>query len=115
MIAAIKVRGEIDAGRKVSKTFETLSLEKKHQLVLVEDNDSMRGMLNKVKDYIAYGDISDETLEALEEETGRDLEAGDTVSLTPPSGGFRSTKENFEAGGSLGDHKNLDELVKNMM
>ena len=115
MIAAVKVRGDIDAERKVSETFDNLNLESKNQLVLLEDNDPMRGMLKKVKDYVAYGELSEDTVEALEQKKDVELEEGDVVSLSPPSGGYRSTKKNFSEGGALGDRKNLDKLVKKMM
>jgi large subunit ribosomal protein L30 len=115
MIAAVKVRGSIDADEKVTATFNSLNLDSTNQVILLKDEASSKGMLNKVKDYVTYGEVSEETVEALEERAGRDLEAGDTVNLSPPSGGYRSTKKNVNQGGSLGERQNLDELIQKMV
>lgn len=115
MIAAVKVRGSIDARHKAKRTLEDLNMNKRNQCVVFEDSDSIRGMLNRAKDYITYGEISDETLEKLEERKGEELESGDTVNLTPPTGGFKNTKKQVGQGGSLGKRENLDELIQKMV
>lgn len=115
MIAAIKVRGSIDARKKAQRTLEDLNLENRHECVVFEDSDSVRGMLNIAKDYIAFGKIDDETLEALEERNGGELEKGDSVTLAPPSGGFKDTKKQVGQGGSLGEREDMDELVQKMV
>lgn len=115
MIAAVKVRGDIDSREKVSRTLEDLKLTSKNSCVVFNDSESIRGMLGTVKDYIAYGEIEDETLEKLEERKGEDLGNGDKVNLSSPSGGFKSTKKNQGQGGSLGKHPDMDELVEKMV
>ncbi|MFB6213784.1 MAG: uL30 family ribosomal protein [Candidatus Nanohaloarchaea archaeon] len=115
MIAAVKVRGDIDAREKVSRTLEDLKLTKRNRCVLLEETDANLGMLKVAKDYIGYGEVSDETLEKIEERKGSDVEAGDTVSLASPSGGFKSTKNNHGQGGSLGRRPDIDELVAKMV
>ncbi|MFB6203211.1 MAG: uL30 family ribosomal protein [Candidatus Nanohaloarchaea archaeon] len=114
MIAAIKVRGSIDARKKVKNTLQTLGLEKKNQCVVLDDTESARGMLDVVKDYVTYGEIDDETVEELEDRHGRELEHGDVVNLPPPSGGYSDTKKNVNQGGSLGEREDLDRLVQKM-
>jgi ribosomal protein L30/L7E len=115
MIAAVKVRGDIDSREKVSRTLEDLKLTSRNRCVVFEDSESVRGMLKMVKDYIAYGEIEDETLEKLEDRKGEDLGSGDTVNLSSPSGGFKSTKKNHGQGGSLGHRPDMDELVEKMV
>jgi ribosomal protein L30/L7E len=115
MIAAVRVRGDVDAPAKVSTTLESLNLTQRNRLVVLEDTDSIRGMLNHAKDFIAFGDISEETEQALEDRKGEQLEAGDTFDLPPPSGGFRGTRQQYGQGGSLGDHGELDHLVGRMV
>ncbi|MFB6145360.1 MAG: uL30 family ribosomal protein [Candidatus Nanohaloarchaea archaeon] len=115
MIAAVRVRGDIDVDHSVSRTLNDLKLKKRNQLVLYEKNDSLMGMLNKAKDYITYGEVSDETVEKLEERAGEDLEAGETVNLSPPSGGFKDTKMQVGQGGTLGKRDSMDELVSKMV
>ncbi|MBY6294246.1 hypothetical protein GLU60_02560 [Nanohaloarchaea archaeon H01] len=115
MIAAVKVRGSIDARHKAKRTLQDLNLDKKNQCILFEDSDSIRGMLDLAKDYITFGEVSEETIEALEERKGEEIEAGDSVNLSPPSGGFRDTKKQVGQGGSLGERDNMDELVQKMV
>lgn len=116
MIAAVRIRGDIDVSQNISRTLQDLNLEKRNQCVVFEGNEAIEGMLNKSKDFITYGEISDETVEALAERSGKDaIESGDTVSLHPPSGGFRNTKKQVGQGGSLGKREDLDELIQKMV
>jgi len=115
MIAAVRVRGDVDVDVKISTTLQNLNLEKRNQCVVFEDSDSIRGMLNHAKDYIAYGEIDEETVEALEERNGEELESGDTVNLTSPSGGFKDTKKQVGQGGTLGERTDMDSLVQKMV
>ncbi|MFQ3274897.1 MAG: ribosomal protein L30/L7E [Candidatus Nanohaloarchaea archaeon] len=115
MIAAVKVRGSIDARQKAKRTLQDLNMEKRNQCVVFEDTDSIKGMLNTAKDYITYGEISEEVVEKLEERKGEKLENGDTVNLAPPTGGFRDTKKQVGQGGSLGERENMDEIIQKMV
>lgn len=115
MIAAVKVRGDVDASRKVSETLEHLQLTRKNRLVVYEDTGSIRGMLNHAKDYIAFGELDEETVEQLEDRKGSDLESGDTFNLTPPTGGYRDTRKQAGQGGALGRRENIGELVGRMV
>ena len=115
MIAAIRVRGPVDVPPNATKTLENLKLTKKHQIVVFEDNDSIRGMMNKAKDYIAFGEISDETLDALEEKKSSEVESGDVFDCRPPKKGFKNTRMQYGQGGTLGNHEEIDDLVQRMV
>jgi len=115
MIAALRIRGPVDVKKKVNKTLSDLSLEKRNQVVLLNDNNSVKGMLQKTKDFITFGEISDEMAEKLAERADAEVEHGTTVSLSPPSDGFRATKKQVGQGGSLGERENLDELLSRMV
>ncbi|MFB6241933.1 MAG: uL30 family ribosomal protein [Candidatus Nanosalina sp.] len=111
MLAAVRVRGQVDVTDKISATLDSLGLRKKNQVVLIEeDNEAHKGMLNKAKDYIAYGEVSEEVAEKLQEKS----EDG-AASLTPPSGGFKDTRKNVAEGGALGKRKDMDKLVQKML
>ena|SRR3989338_11267095 len=71
MIAVIRVRGTVHVTRKVRETLEMLRLFKTNHLALIRDDKSMRKMVEKVKDYVTYGDISEQTLLTLVEKRGR--------------------------------------------
>lgn len=115
MLAAIRVRGAIDTGDKVEKTIQTLNLEKRNQCIILNDEDSIKGMLNKAKDYITFGEVSEETVEKLEERKGEEIEPNDTISLSPPTGGFKSTKKQVGQGGALGERDNMNDLIQKMV
>ncbi len=65
MLAAVRIRGVSDTRKKASETLQQLRLHNKHNCVLIPDDDTHGGMLNQVKDYVAYGTVSDETVETL--------------------------------------------------
>ncbi len=116
MIAAVKIRGNVDVPRPVKDTMTNLGLEKRNQLVVYEENDSIQGMMNKAKDYITYGEISEEIVKALEEKHG-EVTHGKVYSLSPPSKGFKGTKRHVNQGGSLGKRQKeeMNSLVKRMV
>ncbi|EGQ43955.1 MAG: ribosomal protein L30/L7E [Candidatus Nanosalina sp. J07AB43] len=94
MYAAVKVRGSVDASENISETLDSLGLDKKNKVLFIDsDSDSLKGMMKKAKDYIAYGEVSEETVEEIENQRDLNLEHGDRVSMTPPSGGFKTTKK----------------------
>lgn len=59
-LAAVLVRGTINTHPDVRKTLEYLRLGRKNACVVVDDTPMNRGMLNKVKDYVTYGEIDEE-------------------------------------------------------
>ncbi len=71
MFAVIRLRGEIDVHRKIKETLRLLRLHKRYHCVVVPDTPSYRGMLQIVKDYVAYGEIDAETLALLLRKRGR--------------------------------------------
>jgi len=115
VIAAIRVRGTYDVPHKSQETMHNLNLEKKNQCVIYEDEESIRGMFKQAKDFITYGEVSDETVEAIEDAKEVEVDHGTVISLAPPSGGFNSTKRNVNQGGALGQRENLDELLHKMV
>ncbi len=71
MLAAVRVRGLPDTRKKVSDTLRSLRLHNKHNCMLYPDTESNRGMLQQVKDFVAYGEVSTETAERLLEKRGQ--------------------------------------------
>ncbi len=114
MIAAVKVRGNVDVPQPVKDTMTNLGLKNRNEIRLYEDTESVRGMLNKAKDYIAYGEISEESVELLEERYDG-VEVGNTISAKPPRKGFKNTRRNVNQGGSLGNHGEINDLIQRMV
>jgi large subunit ribosomal protein L30 len=64
-LAVIQIRGTVGTHPDVKKTLELLRLKRKHACVVVEDNEIYRGMLQKVKDYVTFGEIDEETFKEM--------------------------------------------------
>lgn len=60
-IAIVQIRGTVKTHPDVKKTLELLRLKQKHACVVVDDNEVVRGMLKKIKDYTTFGTIEEDT------------------------------------------------------
>jgi large subunit ribosomal protein L30 len=59
---AVRVRGALGMRGKILDTLSMLRINKVNHGVLIWGEKSFMGMLNKCKDYIAYGEIDEKTL-----------------------------------------------------
>ena len=71
MFAVIRLRGTIDVRREIKETLKMLRLHRINHCVVVGDTPTYRGMLQRVKDYVAWGEIDAETLALLLRKRGR--------------------------------------------
>jgi len=140
MIAAIRLRGTVKARKEVETTLKMLRLNRKMHCILLNDNSSMKGMLQASKDYITWGEIDDSTLELLVKKRGRkagnakltEKEVSEELAeikrtgktknikpvfrLTPPSKGFRKSIKQHYPNGELGYRGDkINELLKRMI
>ncbi|NJE05958.1 50S ribosomal protein L30 [Thermococcus sp. M36] len=70
-LALIRLRSGIRARGEVRDTLAMLRLHRINHLVLIDDTPSYKGMVQKVKDYITWGEIDAETLAKLIRKRGR--------------------------------------------
>lgn len=68
---AVRIRGAPGMRRKILDTLKMLRMHKINHGVLIWGEKSYLGMLNKCKDYIAYGEIDEKTLVRLLRVRGR--------------------------------------------
>ncbi len=68
---AVRIRGSPGMKRKILDTLKMLRMHKVNHGVLIWAEKSYRGMLNKCKDYIAFGEIDEKTLLRLLRVRGR--------------------------------------------
>jgi len=68
---AVRIRGSPGMNRKILDTMKMLRMHKVNHGVLVWGKPSYIGMLNKCKDFIAYGEIDEKTLIRLLRVRGR--------------------------------------------
>jgi large subunit ribosomal protein L30 len=74
-IAVIRISGMIKVRKDMASTLDRLRLRRKYSCVIVDGNDvNIKGMLDKIKFYVAYGEIDDKTLEKLVKERGESVQ-----------------------------------------
>ncbi len=135
----IKIRGTANAPQTVIDTLELLNLFRKNHGVVVPNNQVYTGMINKVKDYVTWGEIDAPTYTELvskrgEEYQGRTHDAKKKYAyrfteingkkyknyfrLNSPKKGFerKGIKVGFNAGGALGYRgEKINDLIKRML
>ncbi len=139
-IAIIRIRGLVGIRKEIKDTLNVLRLYKKNFCVIVPDSSSYIGMIKKVKDYVTYGEIDDETEKLLFEKRGEEYKGRIKDSkgkiqykkfvvyngkkykpffrLNNPKGGFerKGIKIPFSVGGALGYRGDkINELIKKMV
>jgi len=65
MYAVVQVRGVVKTRRDIKDTLKMLRLHHINHCVLVQDTPENLGMIRKVKDYVAYGEVDAPTIETL--------------------------------------------------
>jgi large subunit ribosomal protein L30 len=141
MYAVIRIRGSINMKKDIKDTLAMLRLNRKMHCVLIKENDVMKGMLRKVRNWITWGEIDDDNLRLLIEKRGRKIgekkllnqeveeafkkikenqktpeEIKPVFRLTPPSKGFKESIKQHYPKGELGYRgKEINELLKRMI
>ena len=141
MIAAVMIRGSVSTRGEVRDTLKMLRLTRVNHCSLLQENESVKGMLRKAQSHVTWGRIDPRTLEMLvsrrgrlpgdrripgekAKEIARKLEAGrgfeelgikPIFRLSPPSGGLRSVRLAYP-GGDLGNREEaINELIRRMV
>lgn len=144
-IIAIRIRGTVDVPERVNHALNMLRLRRKFAAVVLEKDSVNMGMLHKVKDYVSFGEIDEETLKqlllkrakregekpleiagkAIEEFIQKfsdnkaklsDIKAKPFFRLHPPIGGFKKSTRLSAPRGLLGyQGEKINVLVKKMI
>lgn len=69
--AVIRVRGVPGVNRDIEHTMDLLGLNRVNHCVIVPEDASTKGMLQKIKDYCTWGEVDAETLAAMIRARGR--------------------------------------------
>jgi large subunit ribosomal protein L30 len=107
MIAAIRLRGSAKIRKDIKDTLKMLKLTRVNTMVLLKDDAVSMGMIMKVKDYITWGEIS--------EEASKLTENKEVARLKCAKGGLKSIKLKYPKGdlGYRGDK--INDLIKRMV
>ena len=71
IIIAIRVRGQVRVRPQIEDTLDKLLLGRLHQARIFTVTSSLQGMITKSKDYITWGEPSEEVIEKLLSKRGR--------------------------------------------
>ena len=137
-LAIIRIRGITGIEKSIKDTLNMLCLYHNNYCVVV--SDKLLGMIKKVKDYVTWGEINDETYKLLVEKRGEEYKGRITDTkkkinykkfiiinnkkykkyfrLNPPRGGFerKGIKVPFTKSGALGYRKEkINDLIKKMV
>ncbi|MGC9514886.1 50S ribosomal protein L30 [Methanocrinis sp.] len=71
MYAIVRLRGSVNTKPDIKDTLDMLRLHRINHCVVVPDSPHYRGMIQKVKDYVAWGEIDEDALASMLEMRGR--------------------------------------------
>lgn len=72
MIALIRIVGKINLNRRIKETLNRLRLKKKYSCVVIKNPNNVQvGMIKLLRDFIAFGEINEETYKKLIDERGQ--------------------------------------------
>lgn len=117
-IAVIRIAGKNKMKQEVEETLQRLNLKDKYNCVVIENSDQQKlGMVKKVKDFVAFGELDDETLKKLEESrNAEEKNIGKVFRLHPARGGIDTKKHSGVGNGVLGNNKEkINQLVQRMI
>ncbi len=117
MIAVIRISGQVGLRKRIAETLERLRLRRKYVCVVFDNpNEAQLGMIKTVRDFVAQGEITEDTYKKLVEARGKkDIEGNlkPFFRLHPARGGIK-TKVHYPRG-VLGENKKMDELILKML
>ena len=120
LICIIRIRGKIGLNRDIFETLHRLRLRRKYTCVVIKPSKENLGMLKKVKDFVAFGEINEETYKKLKSKRGiKDPNSKEGAikpffRLHPPRKGIKS-KIHFPKGVLGNNGEKINDLVERML
>lgn len=139
MILVIRISGLVNMPEGTEETFFRLRMRRKFSAILMKETKENLLVLNKIRNFVAYGPIDDKTLQLLVEKRGESIDKNKKVDvkkvmdgiatkpltelgikqyfrLHPPIGGIDSKIHFGRKKGVLGDNKEkINDLVRRML
>jgi len=141
MKTVIRIRGEVGLDKDIKETMHRLRIRKKYSCVVLPNlSKQQEGMIKRVKNCVAYGEITKEVFEKLIEARGQPIDKKKKIDskkiveelikgkkyqelnlkpffrLHPPRKGINSKKHFGKEKGVLGDHgKEINKLLERML
>jgi large subunit ribosomal protein L30 len=89
----VRVRGDADTPADANDTLDMLNLGQVNAFTVVPEEDTYTGMVQKVNDYVAYGEPDAATVALLLENRGETLEGGEVNDAFASDQGYDSVSE----------------------
>ncbi|MEI6849428.1 MAG: uL30 family ribosomal protein [archaeon] len=138
MILVIRISGMVEIPKNVQLTLDRMRLRRKYSAILLRESAETMTLLQSVRNFVAFGDVTDETLTMLiekraESSDGKKIDAKAVVAglknkdladlgikpfirLHSPRGGINSKLHFPLKDGVLGDNKaKINDLVRRML
>jgi len=122
MKAIIRISGKVKIRKDIEETLQRLGLKRKYSCVVFKEmNEVDNGMLLKVKDHVAYGEINEDIFKKLVEKRGNKQDSNkdskkNIFRLHPPIKGIDSKKHFGVQKGVLGNNKEeISKLIERML
>ncbi len=74
MIVVIRISGMVEVRREAQETLYRLKLRRKYACVVLEEKKEILGMIEKVRNFAAYGKLNQEDFKELVEKRGQPLD-----------------------------------------
>jgi large subunit ribosomal protein L30 len=120
MICIIRIKGQVGVRKDIEETLFRMRLRRKYACIVINKPDEVQlGMIKKLRDFIAYGKISEDVYKELVKKRGikdKDGKLKPFFRLHPPRKGIESKKHFGVGKGVLGDNgEKINELVLRML
>lgn len=139
MIAIIRISGMVNVPQKTEETLSRLRLRRKYCLVLINPTPENLKLLKKIRNYVSYGEVSNDLIVKLIKARGKPIKAGTKIEaekivlqldkkdlqelglkpffrLHPPRGGI-DAKQHYGTtkNAVLGNNKKISDLIGRML
>ena len=140
MISIIRIAGMVNRTEKIENTLDRLRLRRKYACVVLNESKLLEGMLQKIRNFVAYGNIDREIFLELIEKRGNLIDKKKKTDkkgvgeqyfdgkikklneanikpffrMHPPRGGINS-KKHFPKGVLGNNGEKINELIKRML
>lgn len=118
-IVIIRIKGRVGLNKDIDESLNRLRMKKKYACVVIKGTPEEIGMIKRLRDFIAYGEIKDDVYKQLVNKRGKKGKDGKLkpfFRLHPPRGGIESKKHFGVGKGVLGDNgEKINDLVLRML
>jgi len=90
--AVVRVRGQVNIKPKIKRTMKLMRLNRVNHCVIIPENETYKGMLNIIKDYVTWGEIDPETTQIMLESSGKKSGKSDFTKSDLKDSSFKTIK-----------------------